>query len=1788
MDAIVDGAVTDLGGPRPRRLLLALALRPGRVLSEAELIDAVWGDGELPNSPDNTLQQYVSRFRALLGPHVIETEAPGYRLSPAVTLDVDAFEAEVGRARALESRGDITAARATLDGALSLWRGPAFGGLGDLAMAEAESLRLGELHNSALLLDAELLLQDGSVDAARARAEQLGAEQPLREGPVALAARAMRAGGSIAEAVRSIHEFRVRLADETGLEISPELAALEQQLLSNEPVDTLGPSRRLRGYELAEMIGEGAFGSIYRATQPSVGREVAIKVVRPELADDPRFIRRFEVEAQTVARLEHPHIVPLFDYWREPGGAYLVMRYLRGGSAENRLIAEGPLQLSDVGRVVDEIGGALAVAHAAGIVHRDVKPANILFDENGNSYLADFGIAVAGGSGSDLELTSAGSPLYVSPEQIRDGQSSQSSDIYALGVVIYELLTATTPYPNVSSIDELFELKVHGRPAAAADLRPDLPASIDQVILRATDPSPDDRFADVGELVLAFRSASGGLPASAVTTGHDATERPRAQASQTLVSVELQNANPYKGLAAFHESDAADFFGRDALTEQLVDQLEDSRFLVVVGPSGSGKSSAVRAGLVPRLRGDDTYVCQMMPGQRPMHELETALLRIAVDPLPTLLEQLQSDRHGLSRGIQRCLPETGGELVLVVDQFEELFTLAASNDREAFLAALHAVATDPRSRAKIVITIRADFYDRPLSHPLISELVQANSVAVTPLTSLELERAITGPAERLGVSVDPALVAELIGQATTSPGVLPLMQFVLTETFERRSGSQMTLAAYRELGGVDGAIARRAEEIHDALDASADARRLFTRLISPGEGTEDTRRRVLMTELTEVADEVIDAYGGARLLSFDRDPESREPTVEVAHEALIREWPRLRGWIDEDRDGLRVQRHLGDAAAAWAAGGRDAGELYRGGRLEAAEEHAHHRQDDLNELERDFLGASVVQRADEEAREQRSRRRLRNLLAGVAIIAAMALIASVVAFQQRGEANDQRAVAESQAELAQQQTDVAEEQTRRAEEQTELAEGSLALAQEAEARALDTAYRAETGRLVAEAKSLAATNPRVAMLLAVAAYDRQATHEAQGALLAAMMDTDSLVGHVRWGQPYLDVEWLADDRVLAIAADRLELIDLGTGELLDELPWSLERTPSPFNAVSGVADAAPDGSRVVVTDDAGRVTLFDTTDGLAVVWDVVLTEPAYSVSLGSGEAGPLVAAADLNNLLTVISSDGVIVGSIDVEDADNIADQTGDLIDLRFLADFYAGVPVLPTVKVLDDAVMIASGSILRLVDRAATEVTQSTLMRNDHAEGSPGFAQQILDLDGGRVVLLGFSTAHLFDPSGPWDDQLVLPPLEGVRGGATQTPIHGAAVGESLFLGLIDGTVARFAADGSRVENIAPGLGPIRSTDVNPVGGSMAIAHDNGVSLLSFDHSSPLTEAIPRPAEATVLSTSRDGRYAAAGPRGLPGPMSVGDLNSGSADVSPVFDVDPTWATFVLDTDLFVVSFVDQDTNEDGELHFSFADDATVSRGRYETDAGGGSSFTMSSELGLTAYARTTGPRIVEIYPFGGFTPIRVLEDPADDDDLLITSARFDEARGRLFIGSENGAFDLYDVDSWDRIELPALVDADLAAVQWSLDGSLVAAASSDGTVTIRDGETFEVIRTMVGALGLTNTFGEGSLLLSGDNRFLLTNLDETAQLWDVEAGQQIGPAIPTFPGTLTGANRDQEGLRLATGTERALLSWNLDVESWRDIACRAAGSNLTSDEWTQWGPRDEEFRAICSQYTR
>ncbi|GAA3790938.1 helix-turn-helix domain-containing protein [Streptomyces phyllanthi] len=638
---------------------------------------------------------------------------------------------------------------------------------------------------------------------------------------------------------------------------------------------------------------------------------------------------------------------------------------------------------------------------------------------------------------------------------------------------------------------------------------------------------------------------------------------------------------PYRGLARFEPADSDLFFGRKALVDNLLELVSEHRFAAVFGASGSGKSSLLRAGLIPRLRQADgterpAVIRVLAPGAQPARTHEKAF--VPLDGESTTW--------------------------VIVDQFEELFTLCHDRaERDRFLDLLLA-ARRPESRLRVAVAVRGDFYGHCADHRELAEAVRRASLLVGPMNRDELREAITGPATAADLNVERALTARIIEEVVDRPGALPMLSHALLETWRRRHGRLLTLAGYEETGGVHGAIAATAEQVYGGLSAerSSVARRILLRLIAPGDGTADTRRPASRAELGSGVREVLEQLVAARLVTLDGD------TVELAHEALITGWPRLAGWIEESRERLRVQRRLGEAAHAWEELDHDPGALYRGTRLARAQDlFAPGRDTDLTQqsdeeltsVERSFLTASLAARDTEREAVARAGRRTRSLVVGLTVFLVLALTAGLVAWQ-RNEVSQEEA------------------------------------------------SKAAARRLATVADGLRSTDPRTAALLGVASWKIAPLTESRSALLAALAQperdafTDPRTGKdVRRflstdGRTLLSVDGttvtarnVADHKVVATyrlpsgteangAGPNSQLLDvLGPdgGERLWNLPSGRSVAELGDTPLLG---SASDGSAYLTgpADGAGTVQVYRTDDGKA------LFSTAVARSLSTTAVGP--------------------------------------------------------------------------------------------------------------------------------------------------------------------------------------------------------------------------------------------------------------------------------------------------------------------------------------------------------------------------------------------------------------------------------------------------------------------------------------------------------------------------------------------------------------------------------------
>ncbi len=937
-----------------------------------------------------------------------------------------------------------------------------------------------------------------------------------------------------------------------------------------------------KNLELREILGQGGSGAVYRAHQAILDREVAVKVILPSFANRPEFIRSFELEAQTVARLEHPHIVPLYDFWRDPEGAYIVMRFLRAGSLKKRL-EQGRLSLDEIDRLLDQLSGALMAAHRNSVVHRDLKPDNVLLDEDGNAYLSDFGIAQIAGH-SPTEDGISGTLAYMAPEQLMSRPANPSMDIYSLGIILFELMTGTYPFAGLSAA-ELIQTHINNNLPDLQDFDRELPFALNDVVQRATAKKPDQRFETVRDLWRGFH---------------------RVISSGDILLLEtepVERRNPYKGLRPFEEAEAGDFFGRESLIAQLLERIEEDSayrsFLAVVGASGSGKSSLIQAGLLPQLRSgkvpgsDHWFISQMVPGDSPLAALTQALLSVAPGASPRLADQLMADPQGLLWAVGNLMASVEGDLLLVVDQFEELFTMVEDEaERAHFLALLREAVSVEESRFRVIITLRADFYDRPLLYEGFGEIMQQRTQVVLPLNAAEIERAITGPAEAVGMEVSPGLVAAIVDDMREEPGALPLLQYALTEVYERCEGNILLLEAYRESGGVEGALARRAEDVYHSLNRAqkGTAQQIFLRLVTLGEHAADTRRRATQSELfatsgagRDEVEAVLGKFGDYRLLAFDRDSITREPTVEIAHEALIRGWARLREWLDTSREDLQTQRQLASLVQQWIHAERDESYLLYGTRLAQFNEWAEKTSLNLSPDEQAMLTASVFREVMQQEQARLSQRRMARLRRWLVAVLAVGLLISggfaVVAFQQGS-------VARSEANLNATAQSVAEQQAQAAE--------SARATTEANAAELRTALDQIRSRNMADEGLQALQEGDVDSAIALAYAANQVADPPQQVRDAlARVGTSAgtwkrLEGHNR------DVVALAfspDGQQLVSGSFDRSLIrwDMKTGQMIDQLQGHEDLVLA--------VDTSPDGRYIVSGDASGVILLWDAASG---------------------------------------------------------------------------------------------------------------------------------------------------------------------------------------------------------------------------------------------------------------------------------------------------------------------------------------------------------------------------------------------------------------------------------------------------------------------------------------------------------------------------------------------------------------------------------------------------------------
>lgn len=958
---------------------------------------------------------------------------------------------------------------------------------------------------------------------------------------------------------------------------------------AQSPLDPVMLDGFIKHYEIIRELGEGGMGIVLLARDTKLGRLVAIKLLHGGTQDTSRL----RAEAQATARARHENIVVIYEVGELHGRPYMVLEYVEGRTLR-QVISTGrrgdgrALPRGFALDIMASVVRALTAAHKSGIVHRDLKPENIMLLESGQVKLLDFGIARA--VDSDEPKGRAGTRAYMSPEQWIGEKIDERSDLWAAGIISYELLAGAHPLAPLTSERLETIIKLDIPMPTLADVRPEF-AKISEVIDRCLRKNEDDRFGSADELLVALEGCLAGNGAIAVN----------------------ENECPFAGLAAFQEADADRFFGRASDVAAVVGSLARQALVAVAAPSGAGKSSFIRAGVIPALKrsGEEVDVLVIRPGRAPLVALREAL---AMAIAPAVVEGNFDTQPGLLGRHLRAHCRRRGlahRTIIFVDQFEELYTLVPDeNERAAFFASLLGAADDEASPLRVILAIRSDFLDRIVEDRDFMSKVRTGLFFLPPVESDGLRMALTRPVEATGYRFEnESIIEEILNELENARSPLPLLQFSATQLWEARDQERklLTQQSHEKLGGVIGALATHADAVVAKLSALEQryCRAIFLRLVTP----ERTRAIVAMRELAELADDVptveavVQYLCDARLLLLDTDDEPGSAKIELVHESLIERWPALGRWLNENAEDTQFLARLRAAASQWRTSGESSGLLWRDRAAEEArlfyERYRNNRVETHGELVGKLEGRyleAVIDFAD------RARRRRQWFVAGAFfLISAVAIVVFFLAMRAQNQAkraDDEAARVKEQNEKLALQALRGRNAMRQLAARKRLDDPTLVLAFLREVEKEDVPK--EWPELVSAALSQGVANALWIAPADAPAYD--ATISPDGKLIVLAMDdhvarildahTLEEQGILRGHSSYVwSAVWSPDGRqIITASGDKTARI------------WSADGKGEPLilqghEASLNTARMSPDGKFVVTSSDDKTARIFSAMDG---------------------------------------------------------------------------------------------------------------------------------------------------------------------------------------------------------------------------------------------------------------------------------------------------------------------------------------------------------------------------------------------------------------------------------------------------------------------------------------------------------------------------------------------------------------------------------------------------------------
>lgn len=1237
---------------------------------------------------------------------------------------------------------------------------------------------------------------------------------------------------------------------------------------------------------------------------------------------------------------------------------------------------------------------------------------------------------------------------------------------------------------------------------------------------------------------------------------------------QAAVWVGNRSANPYRGLRPFRSADAADFYGRDAITRQLVEAVQRGSMAALIGPSGSGKSSVLHAGLIHRLHSAVTTdvsgparagngkvaplwtICEARLGSQPFHAVAAAVAPYVPAGNPSLpkgsppaavdlADLLASGQLSLAQLLYGSDSNTAGRrLLLVVDQFEELYTLCPDPEqRQRFVDLLVGAAAPSggQTALAILLAVRADFMGQVLSQRSLADALQGNTVMLGPMHRQELTEAIVKPAEAQGVRLQDGLVARLLNDVGQTPGRLPLLEFALTQLWERQENGFLTHEAYEEIGQVEGALASHAEQVYALLNPAqqAAAQRVFSQMIQLGQDTEDTRRPLLSSEVTASDWALIQQLADRRLVVTDFDARGHQ-TAEITHEALVHGWGRLRTWINTDRAFHLWQQRARLAADQWLASGRDVGALLRGAPLAEAEGWQTARPDDISPKVLELLAASQAQQqrdaweaeagrqqtlaqanalaAAEHQRaelEAKSNQRLRWLSASLAIVAVLAVLAGVLAAMQRNEALRQSALAQAAQVRADAQRGIAEQ------------EAALARARQ----------------LAAQSLNLAESAPDLSILLALQALQLNQNRDENSAFLLNL-DLNPLLGAILHGQ---------DSSVFSAAISPNGRLLASGGENGSIWLWDLDRNQPLGPPLTGHRQPvqslawSPDSTKLVSGDWEGWLRF----------WDVPTQQPLGDPILGHTAAVTAVSFTPDGQTVLSTGDDGVMkswnAATGAPEGADlPLAGENG----MAFSAD---GSRIVASSEVTLTVQSATSGQLLGPPMTGHSNTIHDVMISPDGkllaSAGFDGIAvvwqiatgkplYPALEGHDGRVLAVAWSPDGKLLATGGTDSRVIL--WDAVTGAPLGAPLVGTSNwvrslawspdGRSLISGDAVGKIVVWAA--GNVRWLAGHSSTVRGLAFSPDGRTLASgSFDQTVRLRTVASGRDLLPPLQGHDNAVLnVAYSPDGRYLVSASAG--GELVRWDAVTGEQIGLPLRGHAGPVAALAI--------------SPDGRI---------IASGSFDN------SFIL--------WDAATG---------------QPLFDPFTAHSGWVIGLAFSPDGRTLASGSGDTTIRLWDVATGEQIGQPLLGHAGwVTNLAWSPDGASLVSGSLDETIRFwdvaadqPDGEPLTGHRAPVWSVTFNPADG-GRSLLSGDN-------SGTVILWDVATRQALAPPLHTGIETESMAiSPDGRTLAIGSFSGGGLVSlWSLAAVPWQQRACAIANRALTVQESAKYLSRAPDIQ-IC-----